>query len=201
MRFGWFLPCCPRTYKGARPRDERSTDGADALVAARLGTGRLHPGPQWVIGPWTCAERDAATATTMSPVTSSARRAGNNSPPRSNCPSAPRPGQAQCSAHSSSARSASPYAGHCRHCYSVTMASVAAQMILPVWIVGAGAFSSCSWDHRINGGRLIELHRDWAVVELAENGSQRIIDRRRLDVGISGRPGSEPEAAYGRRAT
>ena len=25
------------------------------------------------------------------------------------------------------------------------MASVAAQMILPVWIVGAGAFSSCSW--------------------------------------------------------
>ena len=38
----------------------------------------------------------------------------------------------------------------------------------------------------INGGRLVELRRDWAVVELAENGSQRIIDRRRLMLGISG---------------
>jgi len=35
----------------------------------------------------------------------------------------------------------------------------------------------------INGGRLVELHRDWAVVELAENGSQRIFDRRRLRGG------------------
>ena len=34
----------------------------------------------------------------------------------------------------------------------------------------------------INGGRLVELRRDWAVIELAENGSQRIVDRRRLDV-------------------
>jgi hypothetical protein len=25
----------------------------------------------------------------------------------------------------------------------------------------------------IAGGRLVELHRDWAVIELAENGSQR----------------------------
>jgi hypothetical protein len=33
----------------------------------------------------------------------------------------------------------------------------------------------------INGGRLVELRRDWAVVDLAE--SQRIVDRRRLDVG------------------
>jgi hypothetical protein len=33
----------------------------------------------------------------------------------------------------------------------------------------------------INGGRLVELHRDWAVVELAENGSRRIFERRRLD--------------------
>src|SRR5262245_48195452 len=41
----------------------------------------------------------------------------------------------------------------------------------------------------ISGGRLVELRRDWAVIELAENGSQRIVDRRRLDVG-SGRPGS-----------
>jgi hypothetical protein len=33
----------------------------------------------------------------------------------------------------------------------------------------------------INGGRLIELRRDWAVVELAENGSRRSFDRRRLN--------------------
>src|SRR5262249_14492756 len=33
----------------------------------------------------------------------------------------------------------------------------------------------------IAGGRLVELHRDWAVVELAENGSRR--DRRRLETG------------------
>ena len=38
-----------------------------------------------------------------------------------------------------------------------------------------------SW--AINGGRLIELRRDWAVVELAENGSQRIFDPRRPDAG------------------
>jgi hypothetical protein len=31
----------------------------------------------------------------------------------------------------------------------------------------------------INGGRLVELHRDWAVVELAD-GSWRIFNRRRL---------------------
>jgi len=31
----------------------------------------------------------------------------------------------------------------------------------------------------INGGRLIELHRDWAVIGLAVNGSERIFQRRR----------------------
>src|SRR5262245_18823445 len=35
----------------------------------------------------------------------------------------------------------------------------------------------------IVGGRLVELHRDWAVFELAENGSRRIFERRRLDKG------------------
>jgi hypothetical protein len=33
----------------------------------------------------------------------------------------------------------------------------------------------------VNGGRLLELHRDWAVIELAVNGSQRVFNRRRLD--------------------
>jgi len=35
----------------------------------------------------------------------------------------------------------------------------------------------------INGDRLVELHRDWAVFELAEDGSRRIFERRRLEVG------------------
>jgi hypothetical protein len=34
----------------------------------------------------------------------------------------------------------------------------------------------------INGGRLIELHREWAVFELAVNGSPRVFERRRVDV-------------------
>jgi hypothetical protein len=33
----------------------------------------------------------------------------------------------------------------------------------------------------INGGRLVELHRDWAVIELAANGSRRVFERRRVD--------------------
>ena len=35
----------------------------------------------------------------------------------------------------------------------------------------------------IASGRLVELHRDWAVFELAENGSRRIFERRRLEAG------------------
>jgi len=34
----------------------------------------------------------------------------------------------------------------------------------------------------INGGRILELHRGWAVFELPPNGSRRIFDRRRVDV-------------------
>jgi hypothetical protein len=34
----------------------------------------------------------------------------------------------------------------------------------------------------INGGRLVELHRDWAVIELAANGSRRVFERRRVDM-------------------
>jgi hypothetical protein len=33
----------------------------------------------------------------------------------------------------------------------------------------------------INGGRILELHRGWAVYELPPNGSRRVFDRRRLD--------------------
>jgi hypothetical protein len=33
----------------------------------------------------------------------------------------------------------------------------------------------------INGGKLLELRRDWAVIELAANRSRRVFQRRRLD--------------------
>jgi transposase len=33
----------------------------------------------------------------------------------------------------------------------------------------------------INGGRLVELHRDWAVIELSANGSRHVFERRRVD--------------------
>jgi len=39
------------------------------------------------------------------------------------------------------------------------------------------------WRASSNASRLVELHPDWAIVELAENGSRRIFDRRRLEVG------------------
>jgi hypothetical protein len=32
----------------------------------------------------------------------------------------------------------------------------------------------------VNGGRVVEIHRDWAGIELAGNGSQRTFDRRRV---------------------
>ena len=34
-----------------------------------------------------------------------------------------------------------------------------------------------------NGGKLVELHRDWAVIDLAVNKSQRIFYRRDVDAG------------------
>jgi hypothetical protein len=34
----------------------------------------------------------------------------------------------------------------------------------------------------MNGGRLVELHKDWAIIELAVNGSRRVFERRRVDV-------------------
>jgi len=46
-----------------------------------------------------------------------------------------------------------------------------------------GALSSFHTAWAVNGGWLVELHRDWAVFELAENGSRRIFDRLRLEAG------------------
>src|SRR5258708_1444119 len=33
----------------------------------------------------------------------------------------------------------------------------------------------------VNGGRLVELHRDWAVIDVPVNRSQRIFYRRNVD--------------------
>src|SRR5712672_281042 len=81
----------------------------------------------------------AAMSDQVTSSENSARRAGNNSPPRSNCRPAPPPGPAQCIAHSFAARSRCPYAA--AGC-SATMAFVAAQMIMPVWSLRVGASSS-----------------------------------------------------------
>jgi hypothetical protein len=45
----------------------------------------------------------------------------------------------------------------------------------------APVFERLLW--AIKGGRLVELHRDWAVIELAGNGSLYIFERRRVDAG------------------
>jgi hypothetical protein len=37
----------------------------------------------------------------------------------------------------------------------------------------------------VDGGRVVEIHRDWALIELAQNGSQRVFDRRRVVAGVA----------------
>ena len=44
----------------------------------------------------------------------------------------------------------------------------------------------------INGGKLVELHRDWAVIELPVNRSQRIFSRREVAAGKVALPWIEP---------
>jgi hypothetical protein len=44
-----------------------------------------------------------------------------------------------------------------------------------------GAGAGLIW--AVNGGRVAEIHRDWAGIELAQNGSQRVFDRRRVLAG------------------
>ena len=55
----------------------------------------------------------------------------------------------------------------------------------------------------MNGGRLIELHRDWAVIDLPVNRSQRIFYRRNVDpakitLPWAMQPSSRQPAALGR---
>jgi hypothetical protein len=37
----------------------------------------------------------------------------------------------------------------------------------------------------LNGGRLLEFHRDWAVIDLPVNSSQRIFSRRSVEAGVT----------------
>jgi hypothetical protein len=110
-------------------------------------------GKWWSPTPGTCARQTAATTamSLLGPMTSSgnsARRTGNNSPPRSNCQPALRPGPAPSTAHSFFARFANPSAARGgRHYRSVTTDSVGTQMIPPVWGVWVGAFSCLSLGH------------------------------------------------------
>jgi hypothetical protein len=45
----------------------------------------------------------------------------------------------------------------------------------------------------VNGGRVVEIHRDWALIELAGNGSQRVFDRRRAVAANVTLPWIEPD--------
>jgi hypothetical protein len=47
----------------------------------------------------------------------------------------------------------------------------------------------------ITGGRLLELHRDWAVIERSASGSQRIFDRRSIDAASFRVPWAGPDPA------
>jgi hypothetical protein len=51
----------------------------------------------------------------------------------------------------------------------------------------------------INGGTLVELHRDWAVIERAEDGSRRIHHRRPLNAANVALPLSGPHGVRQRR--
>jgi hypothetical protein len=46
---------------------------------------------------------------------------------------------------------------------------------------GCCAYNSSDNSTPITGGRLVELHRDWAVIDLPVNRSQRIFYRRNVD--------------------
>ena len=48
----------------------------------------------------------------------------------------------------------------------------------------------------MNGGRIVELHREWAVIELPGNKSRRIFDRRSVDVAKVTLPWRAPGRAF-----
>jgi hypothetical protein len=67
-------------------------------------------------------------------------------------------------------------------------------------------FGSAGLLWAINGGRLVELRRDWAVIDVPLHRSQRIFDRRKVDPAKITLPwakqaGSRPPAALGRQGS
>jgi hypothetical protein len=48
----------------------------------------------------------------------------------------------------------------------------------------------------VSGGRVVEIHRDWASIELVGNGSQRVVDRRRVLVGDTALPWIEQDRSW-----
>jgi hypothetical protein len=58
----------------------------------------------------------------------------------------------------------------------------------------------------INGGRLLELHRDWALIDVPVHGSKRIFSRRNVDPAKITLPwakptSSRPPATFGRQGS
>jgi hypothetical protein len=51
----------------------------------------------------------------------------------------------------------------------------------------------------INGGRLLELHRDWAVIDVPVHGSQRTFYRRNVDAAKITLPWGRQPAALARQ--
>ena len=72
----------------------------------------------------------------------------------------------------------------CNTFLSSKLAERAAQLGWDAWALfgccrdrPGGAGTGLLW--AVNGGRVAEIHRDWAGIELSPNGSQRVFDRRR----------------------
>jgi hypothetical protein len=78
----------------------------------------------------------------------------------------------------------------CTNFLSSQQAERAAQLGWDVWVL-FGCCRDRPLVHRdgigllwaVNGGRVIEIHRDWAGIEFAPTGSQRIFDRRQVLAG------------------
>ena len=67
-------------------------------------------------------------------------------------------------------------------------------------------FGSAGLLWAINGGRLLELHRDWAVIDVPVHGSQRTFYRRNVDAAKITLPwakqtSSRQPAALGRQGS
>jgi hypothetical protein len=86
----------------------------------------------------------------------------------------------------------------CTNFLSSTQAERAAQLGWDAWALfgcrrdrPGGAGAGLLW--AVNGGKVVEVHRDWALIELAGNGAQRIFDRRRVLAGDAALPWIEQD--------